>query len=92
MNRKPVLPGHLLVLPRRASATRLGDLDTAEAADLMLCVRRAQAATEQHYGASSSTVSIQDGQDAGRTVDHLHVHILPRKKGDFANNDDVYER
>ena len=41
---------------------------------------------------SSSTISIQDGAEAGQTVEHVHVHILPRHVGDFANNDDVYEK
>ncbi len=92
VNRKPVLPGHLLVLPRRRTAVRMRDLGAAETADLFLCVRRAQASVEAHFGAASSTVSVQDGPEAGRTVRHLHVHVLPRKKGDFAQNDDVYNR
>ncbi|XP_072328473.1 bis(5'-adenosyl)-triphosphatase-like isoform X3 [Scyliorhinus torazame] len=32
----------------------------------------------------------QDGPEAGQTVKHVHIHILPRKKGDFSRNDDVY--
>ena len=33
---------------------------------------------------------MQDGKEAGQSVPHVHVHILPRIAGDFANNDDVY--
>ncbi len=33
---------------------------------------------------------IQDGAAAGQTVFHVHVHVIPRKPGDFENNDDVY--
>lgn len=33
----------------------------------------------------------QDGAQAGQTVPHVHVHILPRKLGDFENNDEVYD-
>lgn len=32
-----------------------------------------------------------DGPAAGQSVPHLHVHVLPRKEGDFANNDEVYD-
>ena len=28
---------------------------------------------------------------AGQTVPHVHVHIIPRNKGDWANNDDIYK-
>ncbi|TYZ58820.1 hypothetical protein PybrP1_004459 [[Pythium] brassicae (nom. inval.)] len=32
----------------------------------------------------------QDGAAAGQTVKHVHIHVLPRRDGDFANNDEVY--
>lgn len=35
-------------------------------------------------------MALQDGPEAGQTVYHCHVHIIPRKKGDFQRNDDVY--
>jgi bis(5'-adenosyl)-triphosphatase len=34
---------------------------------------------------------LQDAPKAGQTVPHVHVHILPRKDGDFANNDEIYD-
>ena len=33
----------------------------------------------------------QDGKAAGQTVAHVHIHILPRRKGDFEKNDEVYD-
>lgn len=44
---------------------------------------------EKHFHATSLTLAIQDGPQAGQTVPHVHVHILPRKAGDFAQNDEV---
>jgi bis(5'-adenosyl)-triphosphatase len=32
----------------------------------------------------------QDGPAAGQTVDHVHIHILPRKAKDFPENDQIY--
>uniref|UniRef100_A0A2R5LGW8 Nitrilase and fragile histidine triad fusion protein NitFhit n=1 Tax=Ornithodoros turicata TaxID=34597 RepID=A0A2R5LGW8_9ACAR len=89
VNKMPVVPGHVLVCPLRP-ALRLRDLSGDEVGDLFSLVQRVQAAIEKHYCSSSSTVSIQDGPDAGRTIDHLHVHVVPRRPGDFAKNDDVY--
>ncbi|XP_074908660.1 bis(5'-adenosyl)-triphosphatase isoform X2 [Buteo buteo] len=44
-------------------------------------------------GKSRSSVRFkgQDGPEAGQTVKHVHVHVLPRRAGDFSRNDDVYE-
>lgn len=91
VNKMPVIPGHVLVAPFRP-ALRLCDLSTEEVQDLFLVVQKVQQAVEKHFGASSSTVSIQDGPDAGRSIHHLHVHVLPRKPGDFSRNDNIYTK
>ncbi|KAF6040482.1 hypothetical protein EB796_001195 [Bugula neritina] len=91
VNRKPVVPGHVLVSPLRV-CKRFHDLTTAETSDLFEVVKKVGDAVTAEFGADSLTISIQDGPDAGQTVEHVHVHILPRKKGDFENNDDIYKK
>ena len=66
------------------------DLNTEEVCDLFLAAQLAEEVAEAHFGAISSTVSVQDGAEAGQTVEHVHVHVLPRRAGDFEENDDVY--
>ena len=90
VNRKPVLPGHVLVCPIR-EVEHLSDLNAAEMADLFLAVQSVAEAIKKHYDVSSVTIAVQDGPDAGQSVKHVHVHVLPRKPGDFADNDDVYK-
>ena len=46
---------------------------------------------EAHLGTTAANVAVQDGRDAGQSVPHVHIHILPRKPGDFKYNDDVYK-
>ncbi|XP_076845313.1 bis(5'-adenosyl)-triphosphatase isoform X2 [Brachyhypopomus gauderio] len=90
VNRKPVVPGHVLVCPLRP-VERFRDLRADEVADLFITTQRVASVVEKHFGASSLTVAIQDGPEAGQTVKHLHVHVLPRKAGDFERNDSIYD-
>lgn len=91
VNHRPVLPGHVLISPIREGATRLSDLNSSELADFFAVVQKVQPVIESVFGANSSTIAIQDGEDAGRSVDHLHVHLLPRRKDDFGGKtDQVY--
>ncbi|CAH2056156.1 unnamed protein product, partial [Iphiclides podalirius] len=89
VNLRCVTPGHVLVAPLRL-AERNEDLTDEEAADFFKTARLIQKLMETVHGANSCTVTIQDGPEAGQTVKHLHCHILPRKKGDFLENDHIY--
>ncbi|XP_041350404.1 nitrilase and fragile histidine triad fusion protein NitFhit-like isoform X2 [Gigantopelta aegis] len=89
VNIKPVVPGHVLVASVR-HAERFSDLTTAEVSDLFCVVQKVSAAVERQNGATSVTIAVQDGAEAGQTVQHVHVHVLPRKAGDFEENDDIY--
>lgn len=40
--------------------------------------QRVGTAVEPHFGGTSLTLAIQDGPQAGQTVPHVHVHVLPR--------------
>ncbi|KAJ7078506.1 diadenosine hydrolase [Mycena epipterygia] len=93
VNLKPIVPGHVLVLPTR-HVSRLADLSVPELTSLMSAVQQVGSVIERAYGADGLTVACQDGKAAGQTVPHVHFHILPRKSaGDrFSgkNNDQVY--
>ncbi|KAL8106504.1 hypothetical protein AgCh_023318 [Apium graveolens] len=41
--------------------------------------------------ATSAPTPAQDGPQAGQTVPHVHIHIIPQKGGDFERNDEIYE-
>ncbi|KAK8661413.1 hypothetical protein V6N13_091018 [Hibiscus sabdariffa] len=90
VNLRPVVPGHVLVCPRR-EVKRFADLTVEETQDLWLTAQRIGGGIERFHKASSLTFTIQDGPKAGQTVAHVHVHILPRKDGDFERNDEIYD-
>eukprot|EP00795_Rhopilema_esculentum_P002381 gene2381-18024_t len=86
---KDVIKVDVLVSSIR-EAPRFSDLSHDEVADLFISSQKVSNVVKDVYNATSLTLAVQDGPDAGQTVPHVHVHILPRLKGDFANNDDIY--
>ncbi|EPE28213.1 HIT-like protein [Glarea lozoyensis ATCC 20868] len=94
VNIKPLLPGHVLVSPHRV-VPRLSDLTPTETADLFITVQRVGRLLERVYSASALNIPLQDGFDAGQSVPHVHVHILPRKPSDLDHEggpDAIYDR
>lgn len=90
VNLRPIVPGHVLVVPETIVPT-MDRLSAEEYTDLWLAVRRVQEALKEHFKVSAFNVAVQDGEAAGQSVPHVHVHILPRKSGDLERNDDVYD-
>jgi bis(5'-adenosyl)-triphosphatase len=85
VNIKPLLPGHVLVCPVRV-APRLSQLKPEETADLFMTVQRVARMIERVYNASALNVAVQDGVDAGQSVPHVHVHIIPRRTDDLKDH------
>ncbi|NWS37077.1 FHIT triphosphatase, partial [Probosciger aterrimus] len=85
-----IAPSDVLVCPLRP-VERFRDLCPEEVADLFCVAQRVGSVVEKHFCGTSLTISVQDGPEAGQTVKHVHVHVLPRRAGDFSRNDDVYE-
>ncbi|KIW95618.1 uncharacterized protein Z519_04203 [Cladophialophora bantiana CBS 173.52] len=93
VNLKPLLPGHVLICPVR-SVPRLSQLTSAETADLFNTVRIVSRTLQRVYHASSFNVAVQDGVDAGQSVPHVHVHVIPRQRGDYddkGGGDRIYD-
>jgi diadenosine tetraphosphate (Ap4A) HIT family hydrolase len=78
----PATPGHALVVPDRHvdSWFDLTPADQRQACQLLDTAK--QRLAEQH-SPDGWTIGINDGPAAGRTVDHLHIHLIPRYAGDM---------
>jgi histidine triad (HIT) family protein len=70
----PVTPGHLLVVPRQHVA------DAAENPQVAAVTMERAAALAIRYDAANIITSI--GEAATQTVEHLHLHVVPRRPGD----------
>lgn len=80
----PATAGHVEIVPKRhvVSFFELTPDDVAEAYDLMSQIKSALADQLEPDG---YTIGINDGRAAGRTIDHLHIHLIPRRFGDVAD-------
>src|SRR5690242_348892 len=76
---RPLFPGHTLVVPARHVET-LADLPPEEIEPLFAAVQRVARAVERAAGAEGSFVAMNNR--VSQSVPHLHVHVVPRKKGD----------
>nr|KYP38764.1 Bis(5'-adenosyl)-triphosphatase [Cajanus cajan] len=70
---------------------RVADLTDDETIDLWSIAKKLGRQLESFHKASSLRFGIQDGPQAGQTVPHVHIHILPCKSGDDENNDHIYD-
>jgi ATP adenylyltransferase len=81
----PVAKGHTLVVPLRHT-TSFFDLEFDERNScLSLVDKMRQMILKKDMKVTSFNIGINDGIDAGQTVFHSHIHIIPRRKGDVAN-------
>jgi ATP adenylyltransferase len=84
-DRFPVVRGHLLVCPRRHVASFFElTLPELDACFELLKSMRARA-REQDASVTGFNLGVNDGADAGQTVIHCHIHLIPRRRGDVQN-------
>jgi histidine triad (HIT) family protein len=76
---RPVFKGHVLLMPRRHIDT-LTELPDELVGPLFADVRRTAAAVRDGLGAQGSFVAVNN--TVSQSVPHLHVHVVPRSKGD----------
>lgn len=77
----PASEGHTLVAPKKHFST-FTDMNAEDVASLFEAARKVTTAVEKALSAEGSNIGINNGKVAGQEVPHVHVHIIPRKKGD----------
>ncbi|MFP3289415.1 MAG: DUF4931 domain-containing protein [Candidatus Micrarchaeota archaeon] len=82
-NLYPVVRGHTLIVPKR-HVKSLNELSEKEAVDLIKTIRYVTPKLLKVYNADSSyNLVAQVGPYSGRSIEHLHIHIIPRNKYDM---------
>jgi histidine triad (HIT) family protein len=79
----PLAPGHTLVIPK-SHYTKVQQMSEHDAMAVFEIVWKIAGPVERGSQVNASTIAIHNGSEAGQEVPHVHVHVVPRKKGDGA--------
>src|SRR4051812_4834555 len=79
LDHRPIFPGHCLLIPKTHYIT-LADLPLELIEPLFAAAQRLERAVESGMNAEGSFVAMNNR--VSQSVPHLHVHIVPRRKGD----------
>lgn len=77
----PSAPGHTLIIPK-AHVTRVEDLSKEDAEALFRTLHRLVRGIQDALEVPSSTIGINNGPESGQEVPHVHIHVIPRTRGD----------
>ncbi|MHB1013888.1 MAG: HIT family protein [Desulfurivibrionaceae bacterium] len=80
----PVSQNHMLIVPKRHIAS-LFEATTEERFALFDLLTDMRARLLRERGAVGFNIGINDGEAAGQTVMHLHIHLIPRYAGDMSD-------
>ena len=80
----PASKGHALILPKKHAAN-LFELPDDTAGKAMIVAKKIAAALKEGLKADGLNIVQNNGEAAGQTVFHFHMHLIPRYKGDTVN-------
>ena len=79
LDHRPLFPGHLLLIPKRHYGS-IADLPPAAVGPLFSTVQLLSRAVESALGCEGTFIALNNR--VSQSVPHLHVHVVPRTKGD----------
>lgn len=78
----PVTKFHSLIIPKRHASSFFELTDEEKQDCLSLLSLTKNKLCEVDKSISGFNVGINDGADAGQTISHCHIHLIPRRKND----------
>lgn len=88
-NIAPIVPGHILIIPKLHLKSFL-DIPESILLEYVSFSRKIILLLQDTFMSKSFNWTIQDGIPAGQTVEHMHMHIIPRYENDLPNPGDWY--
>ena len=83
-DRHPASPGHFLVIPYRHFSDYF-DISDEEREELWNLVAEGKKMADEKHNPDGYNIGINVGHWAGQSIPHLHIHVIPRYKGDVEN-------
>ncbi|MGB5330019.1 MAG: HIT family protein [Gammaproteobacteria bacterium] len=83
-DRHPASEGHFLVMPYRHFSDYF-DISDEEREELWILVAEGKAMADEKHNPDGYNIGINVGIWAGQSIPHLHIHVIPRYKGDVEN-------
>ena len=80
----PVNPGHTLIIPKRHVGSFF-TLTRQEVDGLWQLMQRAKVQLDSEFAPNDYNIGVNDGPNAGQTVPHVHIHLMPRYVNDTAD-------
>ena len=80
----PASPGHTVVIPRR-HVSSFFDLTPEEVAACMGLIKEEKELIDKEFNPDGYNIGVNVGEAAGQSILHVHIHIIPRYKGDVEN-------
>lgn len=77
----PAARGHVLILPKNHAAD-LFELPEEDASKIMILAKKIAGALKAAYHCDGINILQNNGEAAGQTVFHFHLHVIPRFKDD----------
>jgi len=77
----PISPGHTLIIPKR-HVSSFFDVACDEREAMLALLNSAKLGLDEKFHPDGYNIGINDGEAAGQTVPHLHLHLIPRYTGD----------
>ncbi len=77
LNLYPFNPGHLMCVPNR-HITKFTELTKGELLHLNRTIQGLQLLLDEIYNPRGYNIGINQGKDAGASIEHLHFHLVPR--------------
>lgn len=81
MDGYPVSKGHTLLISKRHVASYF-DLTEAEQIDMVKLLNLVKRKADNQFLTRHYNVGINCGEFSGQTIEHVHIHLIPRKHGD----------